>query len=63
MDKEDIYLLGCLFAIHQLQEKGSSSFAHRVNGKWVTISWSEICTWIEKQCGIEASPTGAERSE
>ena len=53
MKREDKYLLGCLFAIHRLQEKGSTSFATKVNGKWVLIPWSEICEWIEKQYGIE----------
>lgn len=53
MTREDKYLLGCLFAINRLREKGSSDFAVKVDGKWETIPWSEICEWVEKQYGIE----------
>ena len=60
MRREDMCLLGCLFAIHQMQEKGSFSFAHKVNGKWETIPWSEVCEWIEKQYGIEAERSDKE---
>lgn len=52
MKREDKYLLGCLYAINRLREKGSSSCAVKTDGKWETIPWSEICTWIEKQYGI-----------
>ncbi len=54
MTKEDKYLLGCLFAINQLREKGSSDYAIKVDGKWEIIPWSEICEWIEEQYGIES---------
>jgi hypothetical protein len=57
MTREDKYLLGCLFAIHQLQEKGSVDFAVKVDGKRERISWSEICEWIEKQYAIETEKT------
>ena len=53
MSREDLYLLGCLFAIHQLQEKGSSYYGCKVDGKWESVSWDEICEWIEKQYAIE----------
>lgn len=53
MTREDKYLLGCLFAIHQIQEKGSTMI--QVNGE--TILWKEICEWIEKQYGIEKEKT------
>lgn len=53
MNREDTYLLGCLFAIHQLQEKGSSSYSVKIDGKWVIVPWDEICEWIEDQYGIE----------
>jgi hypothetical protein len=53
MDREDKYLLGCLFAIHKLQEKGSKEYTVKVDDKWETISWKEICEWIEKQYAIE----------
>ena len=57
MTREDKYLLGCLFAIHQLQEKGSVDFATKDNGKGKLIPWSEICEWIEKQYAIESEKT------
>lgn len=53
MTREDKYLLGCLFAINRLREKGSTEFATKVDGEWETISWKEICEWIEKQYAIE----------
>jgi hypothetical protein len=54
MSREDKYLLGCLFAINRLREKGSTEFATKVDGEWETISWKEICEWIEKQYAIES---------
>ena len=54
MTREDKYLLGCLFAINRLQEKGSVEFATKVDGKWETIPWKEIYEWIEKQYAIES---------
>ena len=54
MTKEDKYLLGCLFAINQLREKGSSDYAVKVDGKWETIPWSEICEWIENNTDLKA---------
>lgn len=53
MTREDMYLLGCLFAIHQMQEKGSTKFTCKVDRKWESIPWSEVCEWIERQYGIE----------
>ena len=52
MSREDTYLLGCLYAIHRLQEKGSAKYSVKVDGKWVIISWDEICKWIEDQYAI-----------
>lgn len=37
MNREDVYLLGCLFAIHRLQEKGSKEFTVKVDGKWLIV--------------------------
>ncbi len=53
MKREDKYLLGCLFAIHKLQEKGSVEFIVQVDGGMEKITWEEICEWIEKQYAIE----------
>ena len=47
--KKDKYLMGCLYAISNLLDDGSTSFAVEVDGKWETIPWSEICDWIDKQ--------------
>lgn len=54
MTREDKYLLGCLFAINRLQEKGSTEFATKVDGKWESIPWDEVREWIEKQFAIES---------
>ena len=48
-----MYMLGCLFAIHRLQEKGSKKFTVKVDGKWVIVPWDEVCEWIEDQYAIE----------
>lgn len=53
MTREDMYMLGCLFAINRLIENGSSSYGIKVNGKWETVPWEEIKEWIEKQYAIE----------
>ena len=55
MVREDMYLLGCLFAVNKLIENGSSSYGIKVNGKWETVPWNEIKEWIEKQYEIERS--------
>jgi len=57
MSREDMYFLGCLFAVNRLIENGSSSYGIKVNGKWETVPWAEIKEWIEKQYGIEAITT------
>lgn len=54
MKREDKYLLGCLFAINRLREKGSTEFATKIDGEWETIPWKEICEWIEKKYAIES---------
>ena len=53
MTREDMYISGCLFAVNELIESGSSNFAIRVNDKWELVPWDEIREWIEKQHGIE----------
>lgn len=53
MSREDLYLLGCLFAVNRIIEKGSSDYSVKVNGKWKTVPWEEIKEWIEKQYAIE----------
>ena len=52
MTREDMYMLGCLFAVNRLIEMGSSDYGIKVNGKWKTVQWSEIKEWIEKQYAI-----------
>ena len=53
MTREDLYLLGCLFAVNRIMENGSSACDIKVNGKWETIPWDEIREWIKKQYAIE----------
>lgn len=53
MTREDMYMLGCLFAVNRLIEKGSSDYAIKVNNKWEKVRWNEIKEWIEKQYAIE----------
>lgn len=53
MTRENMYMLGSLFAVNRLIEKGSSSFGIKVNGRWEQVPWIEIKEWIEKQYGIE----------
>ena len=53
MTREDKYLLGCLYAINRLREKGSSDYGIKVDGKWEIIPWTEICDWIKKEYAIE----------
>ena len=49
MTREDMYRLGCLFAVNKLIETGSSYYGIKVNGKWKIVPWAEIREWIEKQ--------------
>ena len=53
MSREDMYLLGCLFAVNRFIENGSSSYGIKIDGKWHTVPWEEIKEWIEKQYAIE----------
>jgi hypothetical protein len=55
MIREDKYLLGCLYAINRLTEKGSIYFAVKDDEKWESIPWEEITKWIKKQYVIEES--------
>jgi hypothetical protein len=52
MTREDMYILGCLFAMNRLMERGSVAFKVKVNGKWEMVPWAEVKEWIEKQTGI-----------
>ena len=52
MTREDMYMLGCLFAVNRLIETGSSDYDIKVNGKWETVPWVEVKEWVEKQYGI-----------
>lgn len=53
MTKEDMYMLGCLFAVNRLIENSSSNFGIKVSGKWETVPWEGVREWIEKQYAIE----------
>lgn len=52
MTKEEMYLKGCLFAVGDIIEKGSNSFAVRHKGKLVTVSWDEITDWLVSNLDI-----------
>ena len=54
MKRENKYLLGCLYAINRLVEKGSIEYAVKVDGEWETIPWKEIYNWIEKKYKAES---------
>ena len=55
MNREDKYLLGCLYAVDKWVKKGSKSYMVKIDGEWEEIPWSEIIEWINKQYGIEES--------
>lgn len=52
MTKEEIYIRGCLYAVDELIEKGSSKYTVKNNGKWVTVSWDEITDWLVSNLDI-----------
>lgn len=54
MTIEDMYMLGCMFAVNRVMERGSVAFKIKVNGKQeIMVPWAEIKEWVEKQYGIE----------
>ena len=53
MKREDLYMLGCLFAVNRLMERGSVNFKIKVDGKQEIVPLAEIKAWIERQYGIE----------
>ena len=67
MTREKICLLGCLFAVDRLIEKGSSTYAIKINGNLKTILWTEVEEWLEKQfaiaCGEKMYGEGADNAD
>ena len=53
MKKEDMYMLGCLFAVDKLMERGGVNFRIKVDGKLEVVPLTEVKEWIEKQYEIE----------
>lgn len=51
MTKEEKYVYGCLFAINNIMEKGSSKYIiyNKDNGEFEKISWVEIKKWLKEQ--------------
>lgn len=50
MTKEQTYIRGCIFAISNLQQKGSGAFACADEcGSTQVVSWSEIIDYLLKQ--------------
>lgn len=60
MAREDKYLLGCLFAINRLQEKGSTYFAIKIDGELEKIPWNEISEWVGKKYAIRKAEMESE---
>jgi hypothetical protein len=55
MTKDQIYIRGCIFAISNLQQKGSGAFAVTdEHGRTQVVSWSEIINYLinqyDKEC-------------
>lgn len=61
MNKECKYLYGCLFAIDEMMNKGSSLYGIKVDGKWEAIPWSEIRDWVVEQLEIELDSIKGEK--
>lgn len=53
MTREDMYMLGCLFAVDRLIKRGSVNYKIKVDGKLEIVPLAEIKEWIKKQYGIE----------
>lgn len=53
MNKEKMIIRGCMFAVNEMIGTGSVRFAHRKDGKWETIEWSEIMTELAKKLEAE----------
>lgn len=50
MTKEQIYIRGCIFAISNLQQKGSSAFACAEEcGTTQVVSWEDIIDYLLEQ--------------
>lgn len=48
-----MYMLGCLFAINRMIERGSSYYEIWVDDKGEKVPWNEVKEWIKKQYEIE----------
>lgn len=57
MDKENLYMLCCLYAINQLIKQGSMKIDVKLNGQFKTIYWDEVKAWIEKEYAVESEVT------
>lgn len=53
MPREYMYMMGCLFAVNRMIERGSSYYEIRVDDKCEISTWNEVKEWIKKQYGIE----------
>lgn len=60
MEDRELCLRACAYAVAEMMEKGSSTFAARVNDeegektdKWVACRWSEVMDWIAKEMDKE----------
>lgn len=52
MTREEMYLIGCLYAVNRLIETGSFVYGVKVDDRLEMVPWAETKEWLEKQCGI-----------
>lgn len=56
MEDRELCLRACAYAVAEMMEKGSSTFATSTiddPDTWVTCEWSEVLDWIAKEMDKE----------
>ncbi len=62
MDKELLILHGARYAVGEMLNKGSCSFAkHLEDGTWQTIEWADICNYLTEM--IDKYKAESEKNE
>ena len=62
MDKELLMLYGARHAVLKILDKGSCSFAKRLDdGTWQSIEWADICNYLTEM--IDKYKAGSEGQE
>ena len=49
IDKEEMIIKGCMFAVNEMVGGGSVKFAHRKGDKWGIIDWREILDYLDNK--------------